>query len=209
MKNSKMIIKTLASEYPEANCSLVYSNEFELLVAARLSAQCRDENVNRVTNELFKKFRTPEDFCLARPEEIENIIRPCGIFRVKARNIIEMCKKIVKDHNSKVPKSLEELICLPGIGRKTSNLIMGQAFGSPGIIVDTHVLRVTMRLGFHKCSNPFAAEMALKQIIPERAQIKFCHQIVFHGRKVCVAIKPNCKFCILKNYCKYNLVNTK
>lgn len=212
MKNeieTQKIISTLKETYPDATCALIYSSPLQLLIAARLSAQCTDKRVNTVTPELFDKFKCAKDFANATEEEVEAIIKPCGLYKTKARNIIGMCKKIISDFNGEVPSRMEDLTSLPGIGRKTANLIRGEIFGKPGIIVDTHVTRVTSRLGFHNLKNPVKIEKELKKIIPEEETLKFCHRIVIHGRNICKARKPLCEECPLKKMCNYSITKGK
>ena len=212
MKNkieTQKIISTLKETYPDATCALIYSSPLQLLIAARLSAQCTDKRVNMVTPELFDKFKCAKDFANATEEEVEAIIKPCGLYKTKARNIIGMCKKIISDFNGEVPSRMEDLTSLPGIGRKTANLIRGEIFGKPGIIVDTHVTRVTSRLGFHNLKNPVKIEKELTKIIPEEETLKFCHRIVIHGRNICKARKPLCEECPLKKMCNYSITKGK
>lgn len=206
MKNeieTQKIILILKETYPNATCALVYSSPLQLLIAARLSAQCTDKRVNMITPELFSKFKCAKDFANAAEEEVEAIIKPCGLYKTKAKNIIGMCKKIVSDFNGEVPPKMEDLTSLPGIGRKTANLVRGEIFGKPGIIVDTHFSRVTSRIGFHNLKYPVKIEKEMKKIIPEEETLKFCHRIVIHGRNICKARKPLCEKCPLKKMCDY------
>lgn len=208
MKNkieTQKIILILKEIYPSAECALVYSSPLQLLIAARLSAQCTDKRVNMVTPKLFSKFKCAKDFANATQEEVENIIKPCGLYKTKAANIIGMCKKIISDFKGSVPSKMEDLTSLPGIGRKTANLIRGEIFGKPGIIVDTHFSRITARIGFHNLKNPVKIEKEMKRIIPEEESLKFCHRIVIHGRNTCKARKPLCKECPLKKMCDYSI----
>lgn len=208
MKNkieTQKIISTLKETYPNATCALVYSSPLQLLIAARLSAQCTDKRVNMVTPELFARFKCAKDFANATKEEVEAIIKPCGLYKTKARSIIGICKKIISDFNGEVPSKMEDLTSLPGIGRKTANLVRGEIFGKPGIIVDTHFSRVTGRIGFHNLKNPVKIEKEMKKIIPEEETLKFCHRIVIHGRNICKARKPLCEECPLKKMCDYSI----
>lgn len=208
MKNeieTQKIILILKETYPDATCALVYSSPLQLLIAARLSAQCTDKRVNMITPELFSKFKCAKDFANAAEEEVEAIIKPCGLYKTKAKNIIGMCRKIVSDFNGEVPSKMEDLTSLPGIGRKTANLVRGEIFGKPGIIVDTHFSRVTSRIGFHNLKDPVKIEKEMKEIIPEEETLKFCHRIVIHGRNICKARKPLCEKCPLKKMCDYSI----
>lgn len=208
MKNeieTQKIISTLKETYPNATYALVYSSPLQLLIAARLSAQCTDKRVNMITPELFARFKCAKDFANAAKEEVEAIIKPCGLYKTKARSIIEICKKIISDFNGEVPSKMEDLTSLPGIGRKTANLVRGEIFGKPGIIVDTHFSRVTGRIGFHNLKNPTKIEKEMKKIIPEEETLKFCHRIVIHGRNICKARKPLCEECPLKKMCNYSI----
>ena len=212
MKNeieTQKIISTLKETYPDATCALIYSSPLQLLIAARLSAQCTDKRVNMVTPDLFARFKCAKDFANADKEEVEAIIKPCGLYKTKAKSIIGICRKIVSDFNDEVPSKMEDLTSLPGIGRKTANLVRGEIFGKPGIIVDTHFSRVTSRLGFHKLKNPVKIEKEMKEIIPEEESLKFCHRIVIHGRNICKARKPLCEECPLKKMCDYSIMKGK
>jgi len=197
------ILKRLSIEYFSARCYLVFINNFELIVSARLSAQCKDEMVNNITPKLFKKFPNIRSLSLAYVHEIENIIRPCGLFKIKAKNLKEMSVYLVKNFNGKVPFGVENLQKLPGIGRKTANLVMWEAFKVPSIIVDTHVSRVTKRIGFHNEDNRFKIEIILQNIFHKYKKdwSKICHKIVAHGKNVCKARLPNCEICCVKLLC--------
>jgi len=200
---AKIITEKLQELYPNANCSLNYSSPLELLIATRLSAQCTDERVNKVTPKLFERFRFAEDFASASPEEIASYIRSCGFFRTKSNDIVNMCKKIVNDFNGKVPDNMEDLTSLPGVGRKTANLVLGMVYGKPGIVVDTHFIRITKRLGFHSTENAEKIEKIMSNLITPELSQKFCHQVVLHGRAVCKAINPKCGECKLSTECEY------
>lgn len=193
-------------EYPNARCSLDFKSDFELLIASRLSAQCTDEKVNRITPVLFEKF--PDALSMSRADitEIEKIIKPCGLFRTKAKNLKNMCVRLVKDFNSKIPCNLEDLQTLEGIGRKTANLIMSEVFHVPSIVVDTHVSRVSRRIGFHNEKDPFKIELVLQRIIEKKFWSRVCHQMVFHGRKICKSRHPLCDECCINRYCKRNFI---
>lgn len=200
----EFIINELNKLYPDAKCSLNYSAPYELLIATRLSAQCTDERVNKVTPILFSKYRSLEDFSNADFDELCKIIHSCGFFRGKAKSIIEMSNQIINDFNGVVPDNIEDLIKLSGIGRKTANLICGDIYGKPSIIADTHCIRISNRLGLVKNNNnPQIVEYTLKKIIPTDAQTKFCHNLVHHGRAVCNARTPDCQNCTLSTVCSF------
>lgn len=203
------IVKTLENEYPNASCSLNYETPLQLLIAARLSAQCTDKRVNIVTKDLFSKYKCAEDFSKAKKENVEKIIKPCGLYKTKAQNIIDICKKIVLEFDNKVPESIEDLTSLSGIGRKTANLVRAEIYGKSAIIVDTHVSRITKRLGLHNLKDPLKIELQLKKIIPEEKASIFCHAIVLHGREICNARKPLCEKCKLKDLCNYYIKNSQ
>ena len=200
---AKTVAKKLEKLYPEADCSLNFYSPLQLLIATRLSAQCTDERVNKVTPALFEKFKSAEDFANATPEEIAPYIHSCGFFRTKSNDIVNMCKKIVNDFNGKIPDNMEDLTSLAGVGRKTANLILGMVYGKPGIVVDTHFIRITKRLGFHNTENAEKIEKIMLGIIPPEISQKFCHQVVLHGRTICKAINPQCEKCSLKSECDF------
>ena len=188
--------------YADAKCSLDFTTPHELLVAVQLSAQCTDARVNIVTKELFKKYKSVEEFALANEEELCEIIRPCGFYRTKGKNIIASSQKILNEFGGKVPDTMEDLLSLPGVGRKTANLILGDVYGIPGLVVDTHAIRLTNRIGLVAEKDPVKIEFALKKIVPPDYQTRFCHQLVYHGRAVCNAAKPACTTCPIGEYCK-------
>jgi endonuclease-3 len=195
------VLDILEKEYPDAKGTLDFKTPLELLVATILAAQCTDERVNLVTKDLFKKYRTPEDYARAELGEFEGEIRSTGFYRQKAKNIIQCCQQLVSHSRGQVPRSLEELTSLPGVGRKTANIILGNAFGEQAIGVDTHVKRVSNRLGWAKASDPDKIESELMKVIPQDRWTQACHQLVFHGRRVCVARKPKCSTCPVTKYC--------
>lgn len=197
------IYEILKNEYYSARCSLNYRNPFELLVLSRLSAQCKDSRVNSISYELFKKFPDIDSFANAKIEEIEKIIYPCGLFKSKAKNLKDMCIMLKNKFNSEIPNKLENLQLLPGIGRKTSNLIMAEIFSYPSIIVDTHVSRITRKLGIHNESNPYKIELILQNLLQKPYWTSFCHCLVFHGRKICNSRSPKCSVCCIKKYCGF------
>jgi len=199
----KKIIPLLKKMHPQAHCELDHRNPLELLIATILSAQCTDKRVNQVTPHLFKKYPLAKDYAESAPGELEEEIKSTGFFRNKAKMIRESTRELVPRFGGKVPDRLEDLITLPGIGRKTANVILGTAFGVPGIVVDTHVLRVSERLGLTKNTDPIKVEFDLMEIVSKKAWIDFSHLIVFHGRYVCNARKPLCEQCSLTPYCDY------
>lgn len=190
--------------YPDGECSLDFATPHELLVAVQLSAQCTDARVNIVTKTLFARYTSPEEFASADEEELSEIIHPCGFYRTKAKNIIASSKDIVEKFGGKVPDTMDDLTSLAGVGRKTANLILGDVFGKPAIVVDTHAIRLSNRIGLTKESNPEKIEFDLKKIVPPDYQIKFCHQLVHHGRAICNARKPKCAVCKIAHLCKYH-----
>lgn len=197
-------IKTIFNEiYADAQCSLDFTTSHELLVAVQLSAQCTDARVNIVTKVLFEKYKSVEEFANADLEELSEIIRPCGFYNSKAKNIISSSKAIVEQHHGKVPDTMEKLTALAGVGRKTANLILGDVYGLPAVVVDTHCIRLTNRIGLTTNKDPVKIEFDLKKIVPADYQIKFCHQLVHHGRAVCNARKPKCDICRISHLCKY------
>jgi endonuclease-3 len=198
---AQKIVRLLAQTYPDAHCALHYQNPLQLLIATILSAQCTDVRVNMVTPALFRRYPDAASFAAADQAELEKAIQSTGFFRNKARNIIACCKKIVEEHGSEVPGTMEELVALPGIGRKTANVVLGNAFGVPGITVDTHVNRLSCRLGLTKNTDPEKIEQDLMQLIPDKEWTMFSHRMIFHGRQVCFARKPNCPGCTLKDVC--------
>jgi endonuclease-3 len=201
-KRVQEILRRLERAYPEAKCALTHSNPFQLLVATILSAQCTDERVNMVTPGLFKKYPTPRDFAALRPEALEAEIRSTGFYRNKTKSILGASQKIVKEFGGKVPHTMEELLTLPGVARKTANVVLGTAFGKgDGIVVDTHVQRIARRLDLTKEENPEKIERDLMQIIPQDKWIDFAHELIFHGRRCCTARKPNCPACPVEDLC--------
>lgn len=195
-------VEVLKKEYPEAICSLNASGPFELLVAVRLSAQCTDARVNTVTPALFEKYKTLDDYCNANVEDIEDIIRSCGFFRSKAASIIDMAKGVRDRFGGIVPDNIEDLITLNGVGRKTANLIVGDIYGKESIVVDTHMIRISNRIGLVSEKDPKKIEFALKKIIPKDEGSDFCHRIVMFGRDICMARKPKCSECPMLEGCK-------
>lgn len=193
----------LRRTYPDVKTALRHKNPVQLLVATILSAQCTDERVNRVTPTLFKKLPTAKDFAEVSLSDLEGMIRSTGFYRNKAKSIKACCVALVERHGGKVPDNIEDLVKLPGIGRKTANVILGSAFGIPGIVVDTHVKRVSQRIGFTKKSDPVRIEFDLMALIPKKDWIAFSHQMIWHGRALCQARKPKCPECPLLDLCDY------
>jgi len=200
---TKQINRILKAAYPEVKTQLRYRNPFELLVATILSAQCTDNQVNAVTTPLFQKLTTPADFGAAPLDEIENLIRPTGYFRNKARNIQKCSRRLIEKYDGKVPDCLDELVTLPGVGRKTANVVLGAAFGIPGIVVDTHVGRISKRLGLTENSDPVKVEVDLMKLIPQNDWSDFSLRLIFFGRETCSARKPRCPGCPLHDLCPY------
>ena len=201
------VIRRLAKEYPEADCTLDYEEAWKLLVSVRLAAQCTDARVNIVVQDLYEKYPDVNALAEATPEEIEAIVRPCGLGKSKARDI-HACMKILRDtYGGKVPDSFEELLKLPGVGRKSANLIMGDVFGKPAIVTDTHCIRITNRIGLvDGIKDPKKVEMALWKIVPPEEGNAFCHRLVYHGREVCTArTRPYCDKCCLADLCAKNI----
>jgi len=198
----RAILEKLDETYPAATCELLHKNPFQLLVSTILSAQCTDERVNQVTRTLFQKYPTPEAFAYANPRELERDIRPTGFFRNKTKSIMGASKKIVEQFGGKVPHTMEELLTLPGVARKTANVVLGTAFGiASGVVVDTHVLRLSRRLDLSRQKDPKKIEQNLMQVIPQDRWILFSHQLIWHGRRVCAARQPRCLECNLKGIC--------
>jgi len=201
-KRVAAILAKLDEAYPKVTCALEHDNPFHLLIATILSAQCTDVRVNEVTRALFQKYRSPEDFAYANPREIETEIRPTGFFRNKTKSIQGASKKIVEEFTGKVPQTMEELLTLPGVARKTANVVLGTAFGiAAGVVVDTHVQRLSARLDLTRNTDPKKIEQDLIRIIPKEKWILFSHQLIWHGRRVCVARKPRCAECNLEHLC--------
>ena len=197
------IIRLLEEEYPMAECSLDYEKDYELLFSVRLAAQCTDARVNMVTPALFERFPTLESFAAAEPEDVEPYIHSTGFFRAKARDIVLCARKLLAEHGGRVPNTMEALTALPGVGRKTANLILGDVFGLPAVVVDTHCIRLTNRMGLvDALKDPTKIEMRLRDILPPEKSNDFCHRLVLHGRAVCDARKPRCENCCVKHLCK-------
>jgi endonuclease-3 len=198
---ARRLVRLLARAYPDAHCALHHHGPLQLLVATILSAQCTDARVNMVTPALFTRYPDAAAFANAKPRELEKLIHSTGFFRNKARNIIACCQQLVARHGGEVPATMEELVPLPGVGRKTANVILGNAFGVPGIPVDTHVGRLSQRLGLTTASDPVKIERDLARLIPRKEWTMFGHRLIFHGRQVCHARKPLCEQCTLAELC--------
>ncbi|MCH5324782.1 MAG: endonuclease III [Eubacterium sp.] len=196
------IIDALKKEYPDVKCALTYQQPHELLIATRLSAQCTDVRVNMVTPALFERFPTIEAFADAEVDEVAEYIKSCGLFKTKAADIVNMCVMLRDEYGSVVPDSIDELTKLPGVGRKTANLIVGDLYGKPAIVCDTHVIRLTNRLGLTDSKDAQKVEKQLAALLPPEESLYFCHRLVWHGRGVCNARKPDCEACTLKELCK-------
>ena len=198
------IVRLLLAEYPEAGCSLDYGKDYELLFSVRLAAQCTDERVNKITPALFARFPTLESFAEADVAEVEQYVHSCGFFRAKARDIVACAQVLLEKYNGKLPHTMEELTALPGVGRKTANLILGDVFKIPGsTVVDTHCIRLTNRLGIvDNMRDPVKIEMELRRVLPPEHSSDFCHCLVLHGRAVCDARKPACERCCVHHLCQ-------
>ncbi|MGB7465347.1 MAG: endonuclease III [Candidatus Acidiferrum sp.] len=201
-KRVTAILAKLDEAYPEASCELKHENAFQLLVSTILSAQCTDVRVNQVTQELFKKYTTPHAFAYATPAELEQEIRPTGFFRNKTKSVMGASKEIVEKFDGQVPRTMEEMLTLPGVARKTANVVLGTAYGiASGVVVDTHVIRLSRRLDLTRHEVPKNIEQDLMAIIPKEKWIQFSHQLIWHGRRVCYARKPKCADCNLEKLC--------
>lgn len=203
--NKKMIvnkaINTLKQLYPDAICSLQYDNALQLLISTRLSAQCTDARVNIVTPALFERYPTLEAFTAADVHEVESLIHTCGLYKTKARDIIAMTQMLKNMYNGIIPDTVEELIKLPGVGRKTANLVVGDVYGKPAVVADTHCIRISNRLGLCNTKDPYKVEMELRKLLPPEESNSFCHRLVLFGREVCSARYPHCDKCPLNEHC--------
>ena len=204
LKNrARKIIAALAAAYPEVECELAFRNAFEILVATILSAQCTDKKVNQATPALFRKFPTPSKMAQATPAQIEPLVHSLGLFKNKAKNLIAAARMLTNEFNGEIPANMEELVRLPGVGRKTANCVLVNAFHQPGIMCDTHCCRVSKRLGLHDLDDPVKIEAALAELLPRETWGDFSHRIIIHGRRVCHSRKPECEICPLKKLCEY------
>ncbi len=200
---AKKIHKKLKVLYPDAECELNFKNPFEVLIATVLSAQCTDKKVNTVTPELFGRFPTPDKMAVAKLEEVERILKSLGLYKNKAKSIVSASRDMVEKFDSSVPETMEELVSLAGVGRKTANCVLVNAFNKPGIMVDTHCIRLSNRIGLSSESKPEKIEVELKSILSKRVWGKFSHRIILHGRRVCFARNPDCHGCTLRKLCDY------
>ncbi len=197
------ILKVLDELYPNAECSLEYENPLQLLISTQLAAQCTDARVNIVAKDLYKKYQTAEDFANADLSELEQDIRSTGFYRNKAKNIIACCKQLVEKYDGKIPNNMEELLQLPGVGRKTANLVLYEIYGIQGVVVDTHAKRLSNHIGLTKNEDPEKIEYDLQKIVPKERWADFCHKLVFHGREICNARKPDCENCKINSLCDH------
>ncbi|AGK96265.1 endonuclease III [Clostridium pasteurianum] len=202
-KDIDSTLKILSEVYNEAKCALNFKSPYELLISTILSAQCTDVRVNMVTEKLFNEYNTPEKMAELTDEELQEKIKPCGFYRNKSKNILATSRALLLNYNGQVPNTMEELIKLPGVGRKTANVVMSNAFNIPAIAVDTHVFRVSKRIGFASGDNPLKVEEELREVIPKKLWSNAHHYLIWHGRKICKARKPQCEICPISEYCNY------
>ena len=202
-------VDALKAEYPDAKCSLDYKTPLQLLIATRLSAQCMDARVNLVTPALFERFPDAESFAQAEVSEVAEYIKSCGLFKTKSRDIVAMAQMILDDFGGEVPDNIDDLTKLPGVGRKTANLICGDVYGKPAVVVDTHCIRITTRLGLHKETDQKKIETALRRLLPPEESNNFCHRLVLHGRAVCTARSPKCAQCCMNGFCRFGRTELK
>lgn len=202
-------VEALKKEYPDAKCSLDYETPLQLLVATRLSAQCTDARVNLVTPALFARFPDAESLAGAEVSEVAEYIKSCGLYKTKSKDLVAMAKMLVSNFGGEVPDNIDDLTKLPGIGRKTANLICGDVYGKPAVVVDTHCIRITTRLGLHKETDQRKIENALRKLLPPEESNDFCHRIVLHGRAVCTARSPKCKDCCMNGFCRMGVKELK
>ena len=200
---ARLAVDALKAEYPDSICSLEYTDPLQCLVATRLSAQCTDARVNMVTPALFERYTCARDFAESTPEELATYIKSCGLYKTKSKDIVAMARVLCEQYDGEVPDSLDALIALPGIGRKTANLVMGDIFGMEGaVVVDTHCIRITRRLGLHAETDQKKIELILRGLLPPEESNDFCHRLVLHGRAVCTARKAMCDACCMKDFCR-------
>lgn len=208
IEKTKKIIEILSEKYPNISIQLQHNNPFELLIATILSAQCTDARVNIVTQSLFKKYILPQDYLKVPAEELEQDIFSTGFYKAKTRNIRLACEKIINDFDGKVPNNMDDLLKLPGVGRKTSNVILGHCFETPGIVVDTHVIRISNLIGLVDTNDAYKIELELMKIIDQKDWVNFTHYFIYHGRETCIARRPKCDICPINSHCDY-FINKK
>ena len=208
-QRSALAVAALKKEYPEGICSLQYREPLQLLIATRLSAQCTDARVNLVTPALFARFPDLDAFCAATKEEVEPYIHSCGLYKTKARDIVAMCRALKEQFGGVVPDTIEELTKLPGVGRKTANLIVGDIYHKPAVVTDTHCIRISGRLGLSKGTDPLKVEKQLRALLPPEESNDFCHRLVLHGRAVCTARSPKCTLCCMRDFCRFSAIPPK
>ena len=197
------MVTALLAAHPDAHCELRHRNAYQLLVATILSPQCTDKMVNSITPKVFARYPAVKQLAAADPAELEGIIRPTGFFRSKTRSLLGMARAVVERHRGRIPRSMDELVRLPGVGRKTANVILGNAFGVPGMVVDTHVGRIARRLGLTKNEDPEKVERDLMELVPQQHWTQLSHALIFHGRRICGARKPRCEVCPVSAECPY------
>ena len=203
-KAALQAVELLKAEYPDAICSLDYQKPHELMIATRLAAQCTDARVNIVCVDLFQKYQSVRDFAEADVADVEAIVKPCGFYHTKAKDIVAMCRMLMEQYGGVLPDTVEELTKLPGIGRKTANLVVGDVYGKPAIVCDTHCIRITNLLGLTDSKDPAKVEEQLRPLLPPAESNNFCHRLVLHGRAVCIARRPQCDKCVLNVCCKHD-----
>ena len=196
------IIAALKEAYPDPKCALTYQKDYELMIAVRLSAQCTDERVNQITPALFQQYPTLDSFAAADISQVEQMVHSCGFYHHKARDIVLACQMLLQSYGGKVPDTMEELLKLPGVGRKTANLLLGDIYHKPAVVCDTHCIRITNKLGLAQGKDPAKVEQQLWKILPPEESSDFCHRLVLHGRAVCTARSPQCQNCTLAPFCK-------
>ena len=207
-KAALQAVELLKAEYPDAICSLDYQKPHELMIATRLAAQCTDARVNIVCVDLFQKYQSVRDFAEADVADVEAIVKPCGFYHTKAKDIVAMCRMLMEQYDGVLPDTVEELTKLPGIGRKTANLVVGDVYGKPAIVCDTHCIRITNLLGLTDSKDPAKVEEQLRPLLPPAESNNFCHRLVLHGRAVCIARRPQCDKCVLNVCCKHYMYTT-
>ena len=200
-----LAVEALKAEYPDAICSLTYNKPHELLIATRLSAQCTDARVNMVTPALFERYQTIDELAEAEVSDVAEYIKSCGLYKTKSKDIVNMCIMLRDNFGGEVPDNIDDLTKLPGVGRKTANLICGDVYGKPAVVLDTHCIRITTRLGLHKLTDQKKIEMQLKKLLPPEESNDFCHRLVLHGRAVCQARSPKCENCCMNDFCRHNI----